>query len=130
MVFPRIHNTQQSQGGGRQGYTATEFLEFAETNHVFDAVIAVTDDLVMYRQGEGTEQFYGANVTPGTFEFFGLPALHGRVPNDTERSFSIALITAAIACWYAALAFAVSPVNEGVYQARSSKPAQNTRQAR
>ena len=32
MVFPRIHNVQQGQQGGRQGYTATEVLEFAENS--------------------------------------------------------------------------------------------------
>lgn len=86
MVFPRIHNTQQSQDGGRQGYTATEFLEFAEGNHVFDGIVAATDDPVLYKQGEGTEEFDGARVTPGTFEFFGMPALYGRVlqPSDYE----------------------------------------------
>jgi hypothetical protein len=41
---------------------------------------------VRYRHGEGTEQLQGALVTPGTFEFFGMPALHGRVmqPGDYE----------------------------------------------
>ena len=84
MVFPRIHNTQQSQDGGRQGYTATEFLEFAAGNHVFDGIVAATDDPVLYKQGQGTEEFDGARVTPGTFEFFGMPALYGRVlqPSD------------------------------------------------
>ena len=86
MVFPRIVDTQRNQEGGRQGYTAAEFVEFAENNHVFDAITAASEDLVLYRQGEGTEQLYGAHVTPGTFEFFGMPALHGRVlePADYE----------------------------------------------
>jgi len=85
MVFPRIHNTQQSQEEGRQGYTAAEFLEFAEHNHVFDGITAAAEDLVLYRHGEGTEQFYGAHVTPGTFEFFGMPALHGRVMQASDH---------------------------------------------
>lgn len=86
MVFPRIHNTEQSHEGGRQGYTAKEFLEFAEGNHVFDGIVAATNDPVLYKQGEGTEEFDGARVTPGTFEFFGMPALYGRVlqPSDYE----------------------------------------------
>ncbi len=86
MVFPRIHNPQQSQDDGRQGYTATEFLELAENNHVFDGITAAADEPVLYKRGEGTEQLDGAHVTPGTFEFFGMPALHGRVlqPNDYE----------------------------------------------
>ncbi len=41
---------------------------------------------VLYRHRTGTEALNGAHVTPGTFEFFGMPALHGRVlqPGDYE----------------------------------------------
>jgi putative ABC transport system permease protein len=86
MVFPRIHGAQQSQDDGRQGYKATEVLEFTENNHVFDGITATAEELVLYKHGQGTEQFYGAHVTPGTFEFFGMPALYGRVmqPSDYE----------------------------------------------
>jgi putative ABC transport system permease protein len=41
---------------------------------------------VLYRAGEGTQRFDGNFVTPGTFEFLGMPALVGRVmePADYE----------------------------------------------
>ncbi len=84
MVFPRIHGAQQAQDEGRQGYTATEVLEFAENNHVFDGITAANEDLVLYKHGGGTEQLDGAHVTPGTFEFFGVPALHGRVAQPAD----------------------------------------------
>ena len=86
MVFPRIHNAQETQEGGRQGYTPNEVLEISETNHVFDGFTAAAEDLFLYKHGEGTEQLYGAHVTPGTFEFFGMPAFRGRVlqPPDYE----------------------------------------------
>jgi putative ABC transport system permease protein len=86
MVFARIHNVQQGPESGRQGYTATEILEFADDSRSFDGIIAATGEGVRYRHGEGTEQLQGALVTPGTFEFFGMPALHGRVmqPGDYE----------------------------------------------
>jgi predicted permease len=86
IVFARIHGAQQAEDAGRQGYTANEVLEIAESNHVFDAVIATQEDLVLYKHGEGTEQLYGAHVTSGAFEFFGMPALHGRLlqPSDYE----------------------------------------------
>jgi putative ABC transport system permease protein len=86
MVFPRIQNVQQGQAGGRQGYTPAEILEFAENNRSLDGIIAASGERVLYRHGEGTEQLSGALVTPGTFEFFGMPALHGRVmqPGDYE----------------------------------------------
>ena len=85
MVFLRIHGTARAQEGGRQA-TSDELLEFAEQNHVFDGVIAASDDLGLYKQEQGVELFYGAHVTPGTFEFFGMPALNGRVlqPQDYQ----------------------------------------------
>ena len=86
IVFPRIHGAQQGQDDGRQGYTAAEIMEFSENNHVFDGTSAANEDLILYKHGGGTEQFEGADVTPGTFEFFGMAALHGRVlqPSDYE----------------------------------------------
>jgi putative ABC transport system permease protein len=84
MVLLRIQDTARAQGGGRQAYTSDELLEFAEQNHVFDGVIAASDDLVRYKQAEGVEQLYGAHVTPGTFEFFGIPALYGRVMQPAD----------------------------------------------
>jgi putative ABC transport system permease protein len=86
MVFAMIYGAQQNQEQGREAYTANEVLEFAESNHVFDGTTAAEDELVLYKHGEGTEQLEGARVTPGTFEFFGMPALYGRVlqPGDYE----------------------------------------------
>lgn len=86
MVFARIRNTQQGPENGRQGYTAAEILEFAENTRSFERIIAATGELVLYKQGEGAERLNGALVTPGTFEFFGMPALHGRAmqPSDYE----------------------------------------------
>ena len=84
MVFLRIHDTARGEEGNRQGYTSNEFLEFAGQNHVFDGVIAASDDLVLYKHGEGVELLYGADVTPGTFEFFGMPALYGRVMQPAD----------------------------------------------
>lgn len=84
MVFPRIYNTQQSPEQARQGYKAAEVLEFGENNRVFDAIAATTGESVLYKRGEGSEWFLGARVTPGTFEFFGMPALHGRVMQSSD----------------------------------------------
>ena len=84
MVFLRIHDTARGEEGDRQGYTSSEFLELKEQNHVFDGITAAADDLVLYKQGEGVEQLYGAHVAPGTFEFFGMPALYGRVMQPAD----------------------------------------------
>lgn len=88
VVFPRIHSAQQGEGAGRQGFRGAEVLEFVEHNHVFEGVAAATGDAFRYDRGDGAELFVGARVTPGSFEFFGMPALHGRVmlPGDYEPS--------------------------------------------
>jgi putative ABC transport system permease protein len=61
-------------------------LDYVEQNHVFDRVIASDQTDVLYRSGEGTERYKGGIVSPGTFEFLGMPALVGRVmqPADYE----------------------------------------------
>src|SRR6202521_1262974 len=82
----QIHDTERSEPGGRAGFSGPEFLDYVEQNHVFDRVIANANTDVLYRSGEGTERFDGNYVTPGTFEFLGMPALLGRVmqPADYE----------------------------------------------
>jgi putative ABC transport system permease protein len=86
LVSVQIHDTEQNQPGGRAGYSGPEFLEYVAQNHVFDRVIANAGLDVLYRSGEGTERFDGNLITPGTFEFLGMPALFGRVaqPADYE----------------------------------------------
>jgi putative ABC transport system permease protein len=82
----QIHDTERSEPGGRAGFVGPEFLDYAEQSHVFDAVVGSANQDVLYTSGEGTERFEGLLVTPGTFEFFGMPALLGRAmePADYE----------------------------------------------
>ena len=86
LMTVQVHDTERTEPGGRAAYAGPELLDYTEQNHVFDAVIASSDQDVLYTTGEGTERFEGFLVTPGTFEFFGMPALHGRVmqPSDYE----------------------------------------------
>jgi putative ABC transport system permease protein len=79
IVYPRIHGSTQTPDEGRQGFSSDELLEFARQNHSFESVIGTTDDPVLYKRGAGVEWLYGADMTPGSFEFFGMPALYGRV---------------------------------------------------
>src|SRR6201996_1152730 len=79
IVYPRIHGNTQTPDEGRQGFSSDELLEFARQNHSFESVIGSTDDPVLYKHGAGVEWLYGADMTPGSFEFFGMPALYGRV---------------------------------------------------
>jgi putative ABC transport system permease protein len=82
----QIHDTDRNEPGGRNVLLGPEFLDYVEQNHVFDRVIASTDSGVFYRSGEGTQLLDGSLVTPGTFEFFGMSPLLGRVmqPADYE----------------------------------------------
>src|SRR6266699_3266551 len=82
----QIHDTERNEPGGRAGFQGPEFLDYVEQNHAFDRVIANDNEDVLYRSGGGTERFNGNLVTPGTFEFLGMPALLGRVmqPADYE----------------------------------------------
>jgi putative ABC transport system permease protein len=85
-VSVQIHDTEQDRPGGRGGYSGPEYLDYVAQNHVFDGVIANDQTDVLYTYGEGTDRFSGSMVTPGTFEFLGMPALVGRVmqPADYE----------------------------------------------
>src|SRR5947199_7600305 len=81
-----IHDTERNEPGGRAAFSGPEFQEYVAQNHVFDRVIAMDNLDVLDRSGEGTQHFRGNYVTPGTFEFLGMPALLGRVmqPADYE----------------------------------------------
>lgn len=86
IVSVQIHDTEQNDPGGRAAFSGPEFLEYVAQNHSFDRVIANDGLDVLYRSGEGTERFDGSLITPGTFEFLGMPAYLGRVaqPADYE----------------------------------------------
>ena len=79
LMSVQIHNTERNQPGGRASYSGPEFLDYVEQNHSFDSVIADAGLDVLYTRKDGTENYRGELVTPGTFEFFGMPALLGRV---------------------------------------------------
>src|SRR2546429_690308 len=82
----QIHDTERNEPGGRAGFQGPEFLDYVEQNHAFDRVIANDNEDVLYRSGGGTERFNGNLVTPGTFEFLGMPALLGRVMRSEEHT--------------------------------------------
>ena len=86
LVSVLIHDTEQNQPGGRPVFSGPEFLDYVAQNHSFDRVTASARLDVLYRSGEGTERFDGYYITPGTFEFFGVPPLLGRaaLPADYE----------------------------------------------
>jgi putative ABC transport system permease protein len=74
----QIHDTERNEPGGRAGFIGPEYLDYGEQNHVFDRVIANDGLDVLYRSSQGTQLLAGNYVTPGTFEFLGVPPLLGR----------------------------------------------------
>lgn len=62
----------------RGGYNAAEYAAIASRNSVFEGVGGESSRSVPIVLGEGTELFTGGYVTPGTFQFLGVPALAGR----------------------------------------------------
>jgi putative ABC transport system permease protein len=84
IIYPRVHGDAQGPNEGRQGFSSDELLAFARENHSLDGVIGTTDDPVLYKHGAGVEWLYGADITPGSFEFFGMPALYGRVIQSAD----------------------------------------------
>ncbi len=81
-----IHNTDEPGPGYRGGFFGAEWTTFAAQNHVFDRQTGNLGVDVLYTTAEGTERFNGNLITPGTFEFFGMPPLLGRAaqPADYE----------------------------------------------
>jgi predicted permease len=62
----------------RGGYNAAEYAAIASRSTVFEGVGGESSRDVPIVLGEGTEMFTGGYVTPGTFQFLGVPALVGR----------------------------------------------------
>jgi putative ABC transport system permease protein len=73
-----VHDTNQAGEGGRPAYSASEFFDFQEQNHVFDQMMGASNVDILYSNREGTQQFNGAIVTSNAFEFLGVPPLLGR----------------------------------------------------
>jgi putative ABC transport system permease protein len=86
VVAIQIHDTGSSRPGGRSWFQTLEFLDYQEQGHVFEEVIGVTQDDVLYDSGAGMEQFSGGYVTPNAFSFLGVPAQLGRgiTPDDAK----------------------------------------------
>jgi predicted permease len=82
----QIVDTESKDDGGRGFYSGPEVLELVGQNKVFDGAVASCNLDVLYKSNEGAQNFRGYYITPGTFEFFGMPAYLGRVmqPADYE----------------------------------------------
>ncbi|MBO0858937.1 MAG: ABC transporter permease [Chloracidobacterium sp.] len=86
VVTIQIHDTSESRPGGRSQFQAREFLDYQEQSRVFEDVIGITLDDMLYDNGAGMEQFLGGYVTPNAFSFLGVAAELGRgvTPDDAR----------------------------------------------
>src|SRR5260370_633962 len=78
-----VHDSNQAGEGGRPAYTAAEFFDYQEQNHVFEQMMGASNADILYTNRDGTRQFDGAIVTSNAFEFLGVLPLLGR-PITTE----------------------------------------------
>jgi putative ABC transport system permease protein len=87
VVVPQIRDAANAnRQGGRFNFQTAEFLDFVEQSTVFEEVIAGGYEDVLYRTGDGTEMFTGAQVSGNTFTFLAVPAVVGRTlaPEDAK----------------------------------------------
>jgi len=77
LVTIRLHDKDQVDHW-RGAFLFAEFQELMKQNHVFDAMVANLTDDIVYAAGDGNLRLAGNYVTPGTFEFFGVPPFLGR----------------------------------------------------
>lgn len=68
----------------RGAFTFDDFQEFRKQNHVFTDMVANMEDDMVYSAGDNSSLLAGNYVTPGTFEFYGLPSFLGRSLEPTD----------------------------------------------
>jgi len=78
LVIIRIHDRDGADREWRGAFFYPELQEYMTQNHVFDAAAGNVEDDIIYTAGDTTFRFGGDYVTPGTFEFFGVPPYLGR----------------------------------------------------
>ena len=78
LVTVSIRDTDQSQDNGRSSLSYSELQDFKKLNHVFDQVIANSEDDIVYETGRNNLRFAANYVTPGSFETLGIPPFLGR----------------------------------------------------
>src|SRR5215469_7180143 len=59
-------------------FPARAFVDFKERNHTFEDMFGLVYREIHFTRASGTQEVFGASVSPGTFESLGIPALFGR----------------------------------------------------
>jgi len=77
LVAIRVADLDQP-GNWRGVFIFDEFQEIQKQNHVFTEMVANLEDDMVYAAGDNSSLLSGNYVTPGTFEFYGVPPFLGR----------------------------------------------------
>ena len=86
IVGVQIRDLASARPGGRESYPPAEFLDYQTQAQSFDAVIAGTNENVVYSSSAGSEQFLGGLTSGNTFNVMGVRAAIGRTltPEDAQ----------------------------------------------
>ena len=84
LMVVNIHDLDQGSVGEIRDFSIPDFLEYQQQNHVFEAMVGSNNLKVLYSDGQGTRQWWGAYVTTNSFDFYGVPPILGRgiTPED------------------------------------------------
>lgn len=84
LVVVHIRDLDQSEFSGRSFFTIPEIQEMTKENRVFESVANNLQDDIIEAGGDGNFRFDGNYVSPGSFDFLGVPALLGRSLQDAD----------------------------------------------
>jgi putative ABC transport system permease protein len=86
VVFEIRNTADAGASKGRSYFSTAEFRAFREQNHVFEEMIAYgTVGRLLYDDGKFTHALpFGADVTPNTFNYLGVPPLLGRTITEED----------------------------------------------
>lgn len=84
LAVVHIRDLDQSEFSGRSFFTIPEIQEITNQNHVFESVADNLQDDIINTGADGSMRFDGNYVSPGSFDFLGVPALVGRSLEDAD----------------------------------------------
>lgn len=84
LVVVKILDLDQGDGNWRSFFTIPEIHEIREQNHVFESTASNLQDDIISLGSDISMRLDGNYVTPGSFDFLGVPAFLGRSLEDAD----------------------------------------------
>lgn len=84
LVVVKILDLDQGHGNWRSFFTIPEIQEIRAENHVFEGTASNLQDDIISRGSDISMRLDGNYVTPGSFDFLGIPAFLGRSLEDAD----------------------------------------------